>query len=376
MKQSLIQHLLITLALLLGAMSAASAADRFYLDAVNIEPGETTDLTFNLDNEQTIYGFQADVALPEGVAIITTSSDKAEITLSERCDGSYVTVSNLLASNVVRLGAFSTSHAAISGESGALFSLKVKADDDFAGGTLSVSNIFCTAENDRDVELPDFSIELGNRHSDNFYIPDFKAFVDQTKTVAIILDNETPFTAFQTDIYLPEGIIIVPDSFELTSRGSSGHSISTKFFDDGRTRIACFSQDNEVFSGNSGDLLTFELTAIKEAAEKSVIELKNQIFTTANAREYVLPNSITNVTTEIDNTGVGTITMDDVNIKVDNNRIFISELKSGVTASLFSLDGVLIRSTVGTGAEIVFAVQPNKFYVLNIDRFSLKLYSK
>lgn len=368
--------MLMTLALLFGAMSAASAADRFYIDAVNIEPGETTTLTFNLDNGQAFYGFQADMTLPEGLDIITTTSGKAEIALSERCDGSYVAVSNLIASNVVRLGAFSTSHTAINGDNGALFSLRVKAADDFAGGTLSVSNILFTAENDSDVELPDFSIELGNQHSDNFYIPDFKIFVDQTTTVAIILDNETPFTAFQTDIYLPEGIFIVPDSFELTSRGSAGHSISTRSFDDGRTRIACFSPDNETFIGNSGELLTFELTAIKEASEKSVIELKNQIFTTAKAREYVLPNSITNVTTEIDNSGVGTLTMDDVSIKVDNTQIIISGLNDGVKARLLSLDGRMLGCATANGTDIIFEVRPDTYYILNIDRFSLKLHSK
>ena len=57
MKRSFIYRTLMVLALLFGAMSAASAADRFYVKAANIEPGETKTLSFNLDNDQTFYGF-------------------------------------------------------------------------------------------------------------------------------------------------------------------------------------------------------------------------------------------------------------------------------------------------------------------------------
>ena len=45
MKQSFIYRTLMVLALLFGAMSAASATDRFYVEAANIEPGETKTLS-------------------------------------------------------------------------------------------------------------------------------------------------------------------------------------------------------------------------------------------------------------------------------------------------------------------------------------------
>ena len=297
MKRSFIYRTLMVLALLFGAMSAASAADRFYVKAANIEPGETKTLSFNLDNDQTFYGFQADITLPEGLEIITNTSGKADVTLSSRCDGSYTTVSNVLASGAVRLGAFSTSHAAISGNSGALLYLKVKADDDFVGGTLSISNILFVGANDRDVEFPDYSIVLGNQHSNKFYIPDFKIAVNETKTIGLVLDNETSLTAFQTDVYLPEGLSIVANTFAVTNR-ASGHSVSAKSFSDGRTRITCFNPNNVKFSGNTGALVEFYITANKDVAESCSIELKNNIFSTATGSEFVLENTTTNVTTE------------------------------------------------------------------------------
>ncbi|MDE5929187.1 MAG: Ig-like domain-containing protein, partial [Muribaculaceae bacterium] len=297
MNKTIKQRMLILLTLLFGAMSAASAADRFYIDAANIEPGETRQLAFMLDNSQDFYGFQADITLPEGLEFVQTNG-KADIKLSSRAGASYSTVSNLLADGSLRVGAFSTTHTAFSGNSGALMYANVHASDDFAGGTLAMRDILFVNSSDNDVKLPDFTIELGTNHNDSFYIPDFKIAVGETKTISVMLDNETPFTAFQTDVYLPEGLYIVDNSFELTSRASSGHSVSARSFADGRTRIICMSLSNSIFTGNSGALLNLDVTANKDIAETAAIEMKNQIFSMANAREYVIPNSQTVVTTE------------------------------------------------------------------------------
>ena len=44
--------------------------------------------------------------------------------------------------------------------------------------------------------------------TDRFYIEDFTIAPGETRTVNIILDNETAYTAFQTDIYMPAGLTI------------------------------------------------------------------------------------------------------------------------------------------------------------------------
>lgn len=314
MKKTNIIKPILLLTLLFGAMSAAWAEDRFYIDAVNIERGETKTLAFKLDNSKEYYGFQADITLPEGVEIVMNDS-KPDITLSSRTDASYTVVSNLLSSGAVRLGTFSTSHTPISGNSGALLYLKVSADDNFVGGNISLTDILFIDANDRDVQLPDFSIETGTNNNNRFYIPDFKIAVGETKAVSIVLENTTPFSAFQTDIYLPEGLTIEANSFVLTSRASGSHSVTAKSFSDGRTRIACLSTGNSVFTGNSGELLTFNIKADKNVAEESVIELKNQIFSTDNAKEYTIPNSVTTVTTE--RALVESITLNKTNISLE-----------------------------------------------------------
>ncbi len=41
---------------------------------------------------------------------------------------------------------------------------------------------------------------------DRFYIEDFTISSGETRTISILLENEIEYTAFQSDIYLPEGL--------------------------------------------------------------------------------------------------------------------------------------------------------------------------
>lgn len=130
MRNIISSRMFIMLALLFGAVSAATAADRFYADEVNFEPGETKTIVFNLENSQDFYGFQADITLPYGLSIVSKSG-KPEVTLSSRANSSYTLVSNQLSAECVRVGAFSTNHTAITGTSGALLYVKVAASETF-----------------------------------------------------------------------------------------------------------------------------------------------------------------------------------------------------------------------------------------------------
>lgn len=331
MKKINIWKPIMLMTLLFGAMSAAWAEDRFYIDAVNIEPGETKTLAFNLDNSQEFYGFQADISLPEGVEIVKTNG-KPDVELSARADDSYSVVTNMLSSGAIRLGTFSTSHSPIIGNSGALLYMKISANTNFTGGTLSIKDILFIDVNDRDVQLPDYNMELGNVHNNQFYIPDFRIDVGETKTVTLVLDNETAFSAFQTDLYVPEDLTIIPNSFVLSSRASNNHTVSSMSYGDGRTRLVCFSTDSSVFSGYSGALLSFEITTGKVMNESCQIELKNQIFSMADAKEYLLPNSVTNVS-------IGRTLVESVKLN-KNELTLVSGDSENLTVTVLPLDAL------------------------------------
>ncbi len=80
----------------------------------------------------------------------------------------------------------------------------------------------------------------------------------ETRTVSILLDNETDYTAFQLDLTLPEGL--TASNFQLTSRAGS-HAFDVNAIDGDKLRALCYSPAIEVIDGHSGALLTFDVTA-------------------------------------------------------------------------------------------------------------------
>lgn len=305
MNKSILQKLLLVLTLLFGAMPAANAADRLYVEASNFEPGETKTISVCIENGQPVLGFQFDIALPDGLNFVS-SDGKAVCTLSSRANSSYTIVSNLISINKARIGSFSLSHTPLSGSEGPVMEISVTASDNFSGGTLSLSGVLLVDADDNDVELPDFEVAIGNQHVDKFYIPDFSMLPGETKEVAVVLDNETPFSAFQTDIYLPEGLSIVNQSLVMADRGS-GHAVSAKAYADGRVRIACLSLNNTTFNGSKGPLVHMQIAASDDISGEVAIRMENSIFSTADAREHLLSDAVTRVS--IAAVPVGSITL-------------------------------------------------------------------
>lgn len=129
--------------------------------------------------------------------------------------------------------------------------------------------------------------------TDRLYIEDFCIFPGETMQVVLFLDNEQSFTAFQTDLILPEGLTVVQEDdeylFELSGRKASDHTIISKMRDDGAIRMVCFSIGVKPFKENNGAIVIIPLSADEDFAGPATIELKHSIFTTVDGVEYVLP---------------------------------------------------------------------------------------
>lgn len=286
---------------------SATAANRFYAKPMDIKPGETRTVEFVLDNEQQYFGFQADISLPHGLEVLM-DGNRPDMELSQRAGQSFTVVGNTLADGTVRVGTFSTSHVAFSGDGGVLARMKVRASADFRGGRLSLGNVLFISADDRDVALPDCSSAVGEYRVDFAHVPDFSIAVGQTVTVALFLDNDTEFTAFQADLCLPEGLTANGGSFRMTGRASGDHVLSVEDIGGGCIRVACRSTSNSPFAGGGGQLVEFDVTASEGVAENCIMELKNQMCSTVDGKEYYLPNSATNVTTGL--ARVSEITLD------------------------------------------------------------------
>ena len=91
--------------------------------------------------------------------------------------------------------------------------------------------------------------------TDRFFIEDFTINAGETLMVSILLDNETAYTAFQTDIYLPEGLTVEQEDgdyiFDLTSRKGRDHIIASQVQADGAIRIMSYSPSIKTYSVNS-----------------------------------------------------------------------------------------------------------------------------
>jgi len=82
--------------------------------------------------------------------------------------------------------------------------------------------------------------------------------VGETRKVSILLDNEMLYTAFQLDLTLPKGL--TASNFALTDRAGS-HAFDVVAIGDNKVRALCYSPSIETIVGNSGALLTFDVTA-------------------------------------------------------------------------------------------------------------------
>ena len=137
--------------------------------------------------------------------------------------------------------------------------------------------------------------------ADRFYIEDFTIAPGETRAVSIILDNEIAYTAFQTDIYLPDGLTIEQEDgdyiFDLTNRKARDHNIASQLQPNGSIRVMSYSPRINAYSGNNGALVTFNVIASNDFEGPATIELRNTLFTTTAGTEIPFSDETCTVTT-------------------------------------------------------------------------------
>lgn len=167
-------------------------------------------------------------------------------------------------------------------------------------------------------------LAVGADANDRFYIEDLNIVAGETLTVNILLDNELTYTAFQTDIYMPEGFMIEHNEgdyiFNLTERKSHDHIIASQLQVDGSIRIMSYSLRINPYNGNSGALVTFNVTAEADFCGSTTITLKNTLFTTTTGEEIPFCDedcTVTAANLKGDVNGDGSISIGDVTIFID-----------------------------------------------------------
>lgn len=273
-----------TTCLLLGVLPAAGqVADKCYIEPFNIEAGQTKDIKVLLNNSTEYVGFQVQLSLPSDLEFV-----KAE--LSDRAAPSHSLMLNQPNATTVKMICFSTTNASFKGSDGALLTITLKAKETFSGGEFKLDQIIFADKKNQDVDFAPSLFQVGTEEQNNSYIAPFKIDAGKTKEISLMLDNETNFTAFQTEIVLPEGLSLVEGSLRPTDRIAT-HTLSSRTFEGGVTRLVCFSTANALIAPGKGPILTFTVKASPVAVGTKDIKLQKQLFSLPNAVERELNDS-------------------------------------------------------------------------------------
>lgn len=173
--------------------------------------------------------------------------------------------------------------------------------------------------------LAAIAVTLGVAATDRFHIEDFSISPGETITVSILLDNETAYSAFQSDLYLSEGLTAT--NFSLTDRKNSNHTFTATVLPDDGIRLLSYSLKLKTYSGNSGALVTFDVTAADDFAGDATIRLQGTMFTTAAGVEVPFDDETCHVTLPV------TVLLGDVNgdgkLSIGDVTALINYLLSG-----------------------------------------------
>ena len=111
-----------------------------------------------------------------------------------------------------------------------------------------------------------------------------------SERVSVEMTNEQAITAFQCDIYLPDGISIATIDGEydinLSSRAKSSHSLSCVEQSDGSIRLLCYSMSLATFSGNEGELFDINFNISKDIEGNYQVLINNVVLTDKAQNEY------------------------------------------------------------------------------------------
>ncbi len=119
------------------ANAGNTTGDKLYVDDFALEPGETRTVQVKLDGSQDYIALQCEITMPQGLHIVDGSIANASST------GNLSTPSRLLGDgSTTRVIAYSMTNSVIKPRNGAVLSLVVKADDDFASqGVVAIDGL-------------------------------------------------------------------------------------------------------------------------------------------------------------------------------------------------------------------------------------------
>ncbi|MBQ3153270.1 MAG: hypothetical protein IJB77_07415 [Bacteroidaceae bacterium] len=123
-------------------------------------------------------------------------------------------------------------------------------------------------------------------------VKDLRCAPGSKLVIPVNMKNKTGITAFQFDLYLPEGMTIAEEDGEPmieldAARKTSSHSVSSSQLADGATRIVAYSSGNKLFANNDGTVVNITINVPSNMELKDyTLTLKEIILADATENEY------------------------------------------------------------------------------------------
>lgn len=220
----------------------------------------------------------------------------------------------------------------------------VAAADINADGKINVTDIvllvnIILTQDDNDAQQAAINRVRQNINSNNsLSIEDFSIEEGETKQIAIRLDNVDAFTAFQADIYLPEGLEICQNGVALSDRKSNDHVIASALRNNGSVRMLSYSLSLNEYAESNGDLVYLTIKAAEGFIGDFQIEIDNITFVKADQTKCYFAPAVSNVKgTEY--VGVEGVEGDEIVVKVVGNSIVAPE-----GAEVYDLNGLRVNA--------------------------------
>ena len=125
---------------------------------------------------------------------------------------------------------------------------------------------------------------------DRLYVENFQIQAGETYLLPLMLENDTVYSTFQTDLYLPAGLEVALDEGEyivdLTGRATNNHVVSTYQQPDGAIRIFVTSQSVRPFNGDSGAIAFVEIQALPSFSGTKEVSLRGTVFVEENGHKH------------------------------------------------------------------------------------------
>lgn len=334
--------------LAVGCIAAfAQGNNKLYIEDFDIAPGETMTLDIILENEDPVSSLQFDITFPTGLSYVENSLERVTSRITRT---SHSIVAAKQGENVYRMGILSTSSEMANSEvklkEGALLRIKVKADIDYKGSSIKITDIIGSngtvspsVRLNMDACKVNAGVHVGDLKNEQ---TDVVVRPLEFATVDFALDNIIDIVGLQAVVTLPEGINLAEDKYGeyiTYSNRLSGNVVASISLLPGETnkyQLLISSLTSDKFEGSKGTLFGLNIMA-NRSFKSGDIKVSDIKVSSVYGVSYDLSNELSVSVASVDDpSGDGAWNINDVYQILDIYMSGVEDMNSDVNG-----DGVI-----------------------------------